>query len=536
MATYDDKINTSGRATQVVSTAVVGASRPTELDVAVVRDAQDMSMLSTQIDPLVFSDTFARFKFDQKGILDSNTTLQMSILDAGNGVQAADGDSGVSSFLPIGVGIHSLIQRARLLIGGKIVSSIDNNPYYQAIVKGFQPTDDRAKRTKILSGDDWRWKINKNLNREAAGTSAEAKDNNVGMTQFAIPSTSAPGRTTENTPRWSIRLDELFPMLKHKMLPLFAMDEEVILEIEFSDRDGTGANQGGRRLVYNGNTASGAAANNDIGSCRTLFKLYADYLFYDNDQMSALRDKLASGGFSFVYPDIQSVTKVLQSASTNENFEIGGQGRVVRSLLATKTRAAGAGLPSTGFSNFSGAGNGGAAANPEASSLLGRYCSQAEDTAAGGSFAFNLRINDRRLFNTSLNTAAKYHYFLGEVGNNGGYWCNTGMYSYDTNAANISTDGVVGAGIDPAVNTMTTPLQEMIEGQFQPIGIHFGNGHDNYQGNGVRVGQKPILVEYERTGAGATPVGGAGSEVTWRFFIIYERMFELRDGKVSVSA
>tara|TARA_R110000824_G_scaffold109215_5_gene256712 strand:+ start:5318 stop:6898 length:1581 start_codon:yes stop_codon:yes gene_type:complete len=526
MADFTDKVDTSSPASQVVSTQMVGASSPSELDVRVVQDAQDMTMLSTQIDPLVFSDTFARFKFDNKGILDSNTTLQCCILAANGGGQ---GSPEAQSFLPIGVGAHSLIQRARLLIGGKIVSSIDNNPYYQAVVKGFQPTDDRALRSRILQGDLWDWNIHKNLDREE-------KDNTIGMNKFFIPSTSQPQATLETTPQYAIPLSELFPVLKHKMLPLFAMDEDVIVEIEMNNADGTGANAGGRRLCYNGDVASGTAADNNIVGARVGWKLYADYLFYENDQMMALGDRLKSGGFSFVYPDIQSTTKVLQSASTNENFEIGGQGRVIRSLMAMKTRAAGVGLPSTGFSNFSGAGNGGAAANPEASSLLGRYVSQAEDTAAGGSFKFNLRVNDRRLFNSSLNTAAKLHYFLSETGNNGGYWCNTGLYSYDTNAANISADGVVGAGLNTATNTMTTPLNEMIGGQFQPIGVHFGNGHENYPGNGVQVEQKPILVEYERVGAGATPVGGNGSEQTWRFFLVYERTFSLRDGKVFISA
>ena len=56
-------------------------STPDRLRPDFVRDEpEDMRVVSTKIDPIVFDDTFCRFKLDKKGILASDSRIQLSCI------------------------------------------------------------------------------------------------------------------------------------------------------------------------------------------------------------------------------------------------------------------------------------------------------------------------------------------------------------------------------------------------------------------------------------------------------------------------
>ena len=71
------------------------------------------------LDPVVMNESICRFQLQNKGILHSHSkiVLRMKNNDA-------------EAYLPIGVGIHSLIQRCVLRIGTKTISEIDDYNHY----------------------------------------------------------------------------------------------------------------------------------------------------------------------------------------------------------------------------------------------------------------------------------------------------------------------------------------------------------------------------------------------------------------------
>ena len=78
------------------------------------------------LDPVVHSDTFCRFQFQNKGILHSNSKIVLRVK-----ANASEG------FLPVGVGIYSLIQRAALRVGTKTICEIDDFNHYMGYKSMF---------------------------------------------------------------------------------------------------------------------------------------------------------------------------------------------------------------------------------------------------------------------------------------------------------------------------------------------------------------------------------------------------------------
>ena len=70
------------------------------------------------LEPVVFSDTFARFRLQNKGILHSNSKLTFGI-DITSGSQQP-------TILPPNIGIHSVVDRAVLKVGAKTICETIN--------------------------------------------------------------------------------------------------------------------------------------------------------------------------------------------------------------------------------------------------------------------------------------------------------------------------------------------------------------------------------------------------------------------------
>jgi len=89
------------------------------------------------LEPVIFSDTFLRFQLQNKGILNPKSRITFSF-------QSPSKDS----FLPLGVGIGSLIQRATLKIGGKTICEVDDwshYSYYKSLFTDQQVVKDREQ-------------------------------------------------------------------------------------------------------------------------------------------------------------------------------------------------------------------------------------------------------------------------------------------------------------------------------------------------------------------------------------------------------
>ena len=85
--------------------------------------AQSMTEI---LEPVSFSQNECRFVLSNKGILHSNSRITFAL--DGTVFDPGGVTPGKNAFLPINVGIASILQRVRLTIGGKTVSELENSP------------------------------------------------------------------------------------------------------------------------------------------------------------------------------------------------------------------------------------------------------------------------------------------------------------------------------------------------------------------------------------------------------------------------
>ena len=76
---------------------------------------QNMNISTSIIEPIQHDDSFCRFVLMNRGILHSNSKLQLALSDTGR-----------NAFLPLNVGVHALIQRCVLKVGSKTISETDD--------------------------------------------------------------------------------------------------------------------------------------------------------------------------------------------------------------------------------------------------------------------------------------------------------------------------------------------------------------------------------------------------------------------------
>ena len=79
------------------------------------------------LEPVVFSDNFIRFQLQRKGLLNPQSRITFSFTNPAI----------ASSFLPLGTGIGSLIQRATLKIGGKKYFYVIVFPFLKKFIPNF---------------------------------------------------------------------------------------------------------------------------------------------------------------------------------------------------------------------------------------------------------------------------------------------------------------------------------------------------------------------------------------------------------------
>lgn len=293
------------------------------------------------LEPVVFSQSFARFVFQPKGILNSNSKIAIS----------CDNPSKLS-FFPINVGIYSLIQRATLKAGTKTICEVDDFSQfmdYQSMFLSSEANREREMFTtsrSVASGHRYR-------DPETASQTTST-NTSASMTQYDIGVenddyfnwgvngvTGTPGATVnlphhmnlENTPVFQMALDDLFPFLKTNQLPLYMMKEQVSLELQFTPFN---ANNSRRACIPYSADDNNIAVDPNI--TQTELKLIADYLYYPQEMMTAYES--SNQKMSFTYVDYRSMKRTIaRTGATGSNSaddfiqNLGGAGRIVNKAM-----------------------------------------------------------------------------------------------------------------------------------------------------------------------------------------------------------
>lgn len=355
-------------------------------------------MLHTDvIDPVTFSQNRVRFTLQRvAGFLHSNSKVTLAVTPL----------TTTTAFYPLNIGISNLVRSAALRIGSQTVCEIDDYDQFHAYQSMFISNEDNKEREQFLSQrcishqpvyDDRTANttdkppnsakkvgldVGKNATVPAAGGAGTFE-----LLPF-MKHSAASAQTIADAPVYSVYLSDLFPFLKFNQLPLFMIDQEVHIDIEFQPTTSSLSAAGLSRRMCIDATEGGTPANTvvEYQVNQDEVKLIYDSITFDGDIMDKYREKNKSG-LTFQYVDYRLAKRTgNQAVFANLNFQLGGNGRLVSKVIMGLQRN----------ENFTPV------------SLLNGVT--AKDVPAAESLSINLLYNDLYEFNVDRsNTALLFH-------------------------------------------------------------------------------------------------------------------------------
>ena len=326
------------------SSRPAGASAPTNvpdlMKIGAVPVNTLMDVETDVLEPVVQSDTFCRFRLQNKGILHSNSKLTFALtagLSGGNDCQ-----------FPYNIGIHSLIKRCVLKSGTKTLCETDGFNQFMGYRSLFiNPQHNKQREAFTTSRFMCRkWLYNNGPNQQSdAGAGLGVSDTNaVGYTidtgrEHSSSQINRPNRNThlpyvlqvargavELAPVFQIALNDLFPFLKMNQLPLYMCKEELDIELHYEANN--------KRLCVS--TADTTAATVIL----TDTKMIADYIYYPQEMMDAYANANRKLGFTYVdYRRVRHTITTVAGAAPPVNaantiiLNLGGAGRIVNKVF-----------------------------------------------------------------------------------------------------------------------------------------------------------------------------------------------------------
>tara|TARA_R110001599_G_scaffold48008_1_gene138658 strand:- start:860 stop:2368 length:1509 start_codon:yes stop_codon:yes gene_type:complete len=287
------------------------------------------------LDPVVNTDQFCRFQFQNKGILHSHSKITLRF----------DKQS-TRAWAPVNVGIHSVIQRCRLLVGTKTISEIDDFNHYMAYKSAFMSNEHQKQREQVTSGRMIAHKVyyDNGSNVSGAGqsnTSASYIGLDTGMNVSATASGTVvseqsdlearPYQVTNSAfggPEYQIALADLFPFLYSNQLPLYMMTEPVTVELTFAEPT--------KRRLCTTDGSSSTSFKFDL----TATKLVADYQYFPQEIMEQYAQANRDMTFSYVDYRLAKRTVSVNEAAGSEKaipeqiMNIGAAGRICSKVIA----------------------------------------------------------------------------------------------------------------------------------------------------------------------------------------------------------
>ena len=450
-----------------------------------------MNIETSVLEPTLINSTFARFVLERKGILDTGSVLKLQVTTA----------DAVGGWLPIKTGIHAAIERATLRIGSKIVATSDQYSHYQTIRRAFKTTEEKSLKDMVKIGT-----LDAVAPSPAQDGTIALKDclystGNVAGTQISQYALTDSATTT---PEFSIKISELFPMMRNVQLPLYLINEPCSIEVTFrSQADGdvgvlAGVPAGG------GTTAASVVP----GSVQFL----ADYLTYDDDRMGKTAAMVMSQqGMVMPYEDVVLTTSQFPAVADP------GAGAVATQSITRDLGLSGMSVKSVVV---------GMGTDPKDDQLVGLYKSEAfpvDDSV-------QVRINDRQMFPRELTRVTQKQHQLSEVFNTD-ISIHSAEYSFNLATDKSAVDRTISNRMVSAACTLGGRGQSVLEGSQYFLGFDLTTDPMGAPGSGQRVGQKPIQMLHTLR---RTTASRSARQV--KYYAVVEKQMTLRGGQVSVSA
>ena len=321
--------------------------QPSQANVSAIPDLVKIGQIPTNtaidietdiLDPVVQSETFCRFQFQNKGILHSNSKIVLRL--------KANASTG---FLPVGVGIYSLLSRVALRVGTKTLCEIDDFAHYMGYKSMFMANEHQKQRETYTSGrrlahkpyytesdgNDWEGTENTLENKaEKVGLDLGVQVKSTRTQNLSVSDHLFCQTTATFGPEFALSLQELFPFLSQNQLPLFMMNEPVTIELFFSDKASD-------RMCLPA-SASDTAPDFEIDQAGT--QLIADYQYFPQEMMEQYAQQNAN--LSFTFADYRLAKRTIDISASNAStvtavssgqqiINVGGAGRLVTKVFTT---------------------------------------------------------------------------------------------------------------------------------------------------------------------------------------------------------
>ena len=187
---------------------------------------------------------FARFDLQQKGFLHSQSKLFLSLIPQTN----------ARAYLPVNIGIGSVIDRAVLKVGNQVINEISDWNHLHMIKSAQVDNENNVEREQYTTG---RTMNHKYLMRKVVGgvsgstfplSGSYGLDNHRNYSGSAGAAAGAAGgsegfngqiqpfavmdatdvNTVRESPTYSVDLSDLFPFLATHSLPLYMIDQQLL--------------------------------------------------------------------------------------------------------------------------------------------------------------------------------------------------------------------------------------------------------------------------------------------------------------------
>ncbi len=479
----------------------------------------DTMHIDTQIiDPATITDHSARFVLQRKGILNTGSSIQLGVV-----IDKATTDY----FLPIKTGIHSLIKSATLRIGTNVVAQTDENGYYQTMTRQFKTNEQKTRIDTFTKG------TSDGLTPDNRGDGGAAHQYQPAVVDWSSSAdgkfltTTKPTNSEETTALFSVKLSELFPVMRDFAMPLFTIAEPVSIDLVFNTQ--SGVNEAGKIVCYNTSNATppvpAAAVKATVSKSNC--KMLVDYLTYSDDRTNeVLAAVMSKDGLVIPYSDL------MLSTATTPAVAAVGAGNVVEQKITTEIGFSGKTVKTLMWCDTLDSGTaGGAQPTALENPFEGVYTSRAymkPDT-------YQVRVNDMNVYNRPIeNEAMKQTEVAKVMGND--ICVSGGEYSMDyiVEKATFQEVNPVMANVKVEGHACQSKVVAgrktvSLDGLQHIYGVDLVTNPRTRKG--TLVSQKPILLErtLPRTSADHT-------QRTVRCYGEYERTMVLQGGNVSVSA
>jgi hypothetical protein len=389
---------------------------PDLLKVDCVTQAPNLQYIdSREVQPVVSTESFCRFVIPKVGIM--NPTARVI-------VPVKFSLSTDRYFLPLELGISTLVSRVVLKCAGRTISDISSYNHYQSFINNIIKPEYKYLVGSVKHGIIGQWR---NMPGQTAHSNGDYnRQNGINYeSEFEADITTSDisldgSLNLANNLEFQMDLSSLVPCLSGFALPMYAIEDQVELEIYWN------TDHKKNYVFGRGSTAADATVKPDVAGVN----LIADFVLFNNDIMdNLLKTRFSSFSLPFSY-DYNLIQKTLTKDGNDIRtvMDLGGASRYVKGIIlqfenSEETQA-----------NYQ-------------DSNLGYFRSMAQQS--GNTQNINIKVNGANLFPVDLKNDA-------EIASHLNNWALASMYinrgEYNLKQVNYLNDFTV-EGHDTSSNT-----------------------------------------------------------------------------------